>query len=133
MHDALESHRPRFSAVHRFRHRQVPAHPLAAAAQAARDVINHVSPTRQAENDAELAFSLGEIPDGRGKTRGITLGIASAAAIINARANDKMLLSRGFRAAGPARAGDYRPVPPLEFVHRPAFGDSSPFRNRLGR
>ena len=54
--------------------------------------MNHIYPTRQAETDAELAFWLGQVPDGRSKTRGISLGMASAAAIINARANDNMLV-----------------------------------------
>ena len=126
MHDALNAIVPGFR-QYAFFGTDKSAHPLAAAAQAARDVMNHIYPTRQAENDAELAFWLGQIPDGRGKTRGITLGIASAAAIINARANDKMLVSGEYALQDPLEPGDYRFVPPLEFVHRPAFGDSTPF------
>ena len=56
------------------------------------------------ENDAELAFWLGQVPDGSRKTNGINLGVASAAAIINARANDNMLVGRRIRAAEPTRA-----------------------------
>ena len=103
------------------------AHPIAAAAQAAHDVMNHIYPTRQAENDAELAYWLGQVPDGRSKTRGINLGMASAAAIIKARANDNMLVSGEYVLQDPLDPGDYRFVPPLEFVYRPAFGNSIPF------
>jgi hypothetical protein len=79
MHDALNAIVPKYQ-QYAFFGIDASAHPIAAAAQAARDVMNHIYPTRQAENDAELAFWL-----------------------------------------------DYRFVPPLEFVYRPAFGDSIPF------
>ena len=126
MHDALNAIVPRFR-QYAFFGTDTFAHPIAAAAQAARDVMNHVYPTRQAENDAELAFWLGQVPDGRSKTRGINLGIASATAIINARANDNMLVFGEYALQDPLEPGDYRFVPPLEFVYRPAFGDSTPF------
>ena len=126
MHDALNAIVPRFR-QYAFFGTDASAHPIAAAAQAARDVMNHVYPTRQAENDAELSFWLAQIPDGRGKTRGINLGIASAIAIINARANDNMLVFGEYALQDPLEPGDYRFVPPLEFVYRPAFGDSTPF------
>ena len=62
-----------------------------------------------------------------GKTNGIDLGVASAAAIINARANDNMLVFGEYARQDPLEPGDYRFVPPLEFVYRPAFGDAIPF------
>jgi hypothetical protein len=89
--------------------------------------MNHIYPTRQAENAAELAFWLGQVRDGRGKARGIKLGMASAAAIVKARANDNMLVFGEYALQDPLEPGDYRFVPPLEFVYRPAFGDSTPF------
>jgi hypothetical protein len=103
------------------------AHPIAATAQAAHDVMNHIYPTRQSDNDAELAFWLSQVKDGRSKTRGIALGMASAAAIIKARANDNMLVSGEYVLQDPLEPGDYRFVPPLEFVYRSAFGNSTPF------
>ena len=126
MHDALNAIVPKFR-QYAFFGTDTSAHPIAAAAQAAHDVMNHIYPTRQAENDAELAFWLGQVPDGRSKTNGISLGMASAAAIINARANDNMLVSGEYALQDPLEPGDYRFVPPLEFVYRPAFGDSTPF------
>jgi hypothetical protein len=126
MHDALNSVLPRFR-QYAFFGADSFADPVAAAAQAAHDVMNHIYPTRHAENDAELAFWLGRVPDGPRKSRGINLGIASAAAIINARANDNMLVFGEYAVQDPLDPGDYRFVPPLEFVYRPAFGDSIPF------
>ena len=126
MHDALNAIVPKFR-QYAFFGTDTSAHPIAAAAQAARDVMNHIYPTRQVENDAELAFWLGRVPDGSRKTKGISLGMASAAAIINARANDNMLVPGEYALQDPLEPGDYRFVPPLEFVYRPAFGDSIPF------
>ena len=53
--------------------------------------------------------------------------MASAAAIINARAHDNMLVFGEYALQDPLEPGDYRFVPPLEFVYRPAFGDAIPF------
>lgn len=126
MHDALNAIVPRFQ-QYAFFGVDASAHPIAAAAQAARDIMNHVYPTRQAENDAELALWLGRVPDGRRKTHGVHLGMAAAEAIVNARANDDMLVAGEYVPQNPLEPGDYRFVPPLEFVYRPAFGDSIPF------
>lgn len=126
MHDALNAIVPKFH-QYAFVGTDTSAHPIAAAAQAAHDVMNHIYPTRQAENDAELAFWLGQVPDGSRKTSGINLGVASAAAIIDARANDNMLVAGEYAVQNPPEPGDYRFVPPLEFVYRPAFGDAIPF------
>jgi hypothetical protein len=131
MHDALNAIVPRYK-QYAFFGSDTSAHPIAASAQAARDVMNHVYPTRQAENDAELAFWLERIPDGSRKTNGIYLGMASASAIISDRANDNMLVSGEYTPQDPLEPGDYRFVPPLEFVYRPAFGDSTPFGIRSG-
>ncbi len=126
MHDALNAIVPTFQ-PYAFFGTDRSAHPIAAAAQAARDVMNHIYPTRLAENDAELAFWLGQIPNGRRKTDGIAVGAASAAAIIAVRASDNMLVPGEYAPQNPLEPGDYRFVPPLEFVYRPAFGDSLPF------
>jgi hypothetical protein len=126
MHDALNAIVPRYQ-QYAFFGTDPSADPIAAAAQAARDVMNHIYPTRQKENDAELAFWLGQVPDGERKTTGISLGMASALAIINARANDNMLVAGEYVLQDPLEPGDYRFVPPLEFVYRPAFGDAVPF------
>jgi hypothetical protein len=126
MHDALSAIVPRFQ-QYAFFGTDRSAHPIAAAAQAARDVMNHIYPTRQVANDAELAFWLDQVPDGSRKTHGIYLGMASASAIISLRANDNMLVPGEYALQDPLEPGDYRFVPPLEFVYRPAFGRAIPF------
>jgi hypothetical protein len=131
MHDALNAIEGKFL-QYAFFGTDTSAHPIAAAAQAAHDVMNHIYPTRQAENNAELAFWLGQVPDGHSKTDGINLGMASAAAIINARANDNMLVFGEYALQDPLEPGDYRFVPPLEFVYRPVRR-LDPVRRRLGR
>ncbi len=126
MHDALNAVVPTFQ-QYAFFGADKSAHPIAAVAQAARDVLNHIYPAREAENDAELAFWLSQIPDGPRKTRGIALGTASAAAIIALRASDNMLVPGEYvLLQHPLEPGDYRFVPPLEFVYRPAFRNAVP-------
>lgn len=131
MHDALNAAVPRFQ-QYAFFGTDPSAHPIAAAAQAAREVMNHVYPTRMAENDAELVFWLGQIPDGPGKLGGINLGRASADATIAARAGDNMLVPGDYTPQDPLEPGDYRFVPPLEFVYRPAFGHAIGFAIESG-
>ena len=126
MHDALNAIVPQYR-QYAFFGSDATAQPIAAAAQAARDVMNHIYPTRRAENDAELAYWLNQLPDDKRKTAGVKVGTASAAAIIAARANDNMLVPSEYQLQNPLEPGDYRFVPPLEFVYRPAFGDSTPF------
>jgi PAP2 superfamily len=126
MHDALNAIVPTYR-QYAFFGAERSAHPIAAAAQAAHDVMNHIYPARHVENDAELVFWLEQVPDGHRKTDGIKLGMASAAAIIEARANDRMLTPGEYAPQNPPGPGKYRFVPPLLFVHRPAFGNSIPF------
>ena len=126
MHDALNAIVPKYR-QYAFFGRDESADPIAAAAQAARDVMNYVYPSRHAENDAELAFWLRQVPDGSRKASGIRVGMSSAAAIINARANDNMLVVGEYAPQNPLGPGDYRFVPPFQFVYRPAFGDAIPF------
>jgi hypothetical protein len=82
----------------------------AAAAQAAHRVLSGMVPASQAKFDAALASSLSGVPDGPGKTAGITLGNTVGAAILALRAND------GASAVVPytpgTDPGDWRPTPP---------------------
>jgi hypothetical protein len=126
MHDALNAIVPKYR-QYKFFGSDVSADPIAAAAQAAHDVLNHVYPTREVENAAELAYWLNQIPNGASKKAGIALGAASAATIITERADDRMLVPGSYSLQDPLEPGDYRFVRPLDFVYRPAFGNSTPF------
>lgn len=84
--------------------------PSAAAAQAARDVLVNLYPSRQAIYDAALAASLASIPNGPGKTHGIALGHVSAQTIIQARSTDGTQITPTYVYGN--NPGDYRPTPP---------------------
>ena len=60
----------------------------AAVAQAAHDTLTAMFPSQQARFDAALAETLARVPDGLAENRGITVGAAVAAEILNQRAND---------------------------------------------
>jgi hypothetical protein len=60
----------------------------AAIAQAAHDTLVALFPSQAPSFDAQLADDLTEIPDGRMKMNGVTLGRRTAAAILALRAND---------------------------------------------
>jgi hypothetical protein len=102
------------------------AHPVAAAAQAAHDVILAQYPSEKAELDAELLDWLEGIPDGPPRQHGITLGRASASAILALREGD------GWDFAGSYTfddtLGQYRTTPPWNgFVVQPGFRFAKPF------
>jgi hypothetical protein len=87
----------------------------AAAATAAYRVLKMLFPT-QAALDGQYATSLGAIPDGVSKTRGIAVGEAAAAAMIAARTADGRL--GPFRFAVGSGPGVWKPVLPA-FVNDP--------------
>lgn len=125
MHDALNAIVP----VYR-QYASVPAdplaHPVAAAAQAARDVLVSQYAGAQADLDAELDRWLDPIPNGLRKTRGIALGRRSATAILTLREGDGYDF-QGTYAFG-TDPGDYQTTPPWNgFVAQPGFRFAKPF------
>ncbi len=102
------------------------AHPIAAAAQAAHDVVLSQYPGEQARLDAELANWLSPIPNGVYKTRGITLGQQSAAAILALRVGDGWDFQGTYTFSN--ELGDYQTTPPWNgFVFQPGFRFAKPF------
>jgi hypothetical protein len=102
------------------------AHPIAAAAQAARDVLVSEYPAERENIDALLAKQLAAVPDGPHKLRAIALGRRSATAILAARQGD------GFDFQGSYTfeedPGDYQTTPPFDgFVLQPGFRFARPF------
>jgi hypothetical protein len=98
----------------------------AAAAQAAHTVLSALIPASKAMYDTALANSLSSVPDGPGKTAGITLGNAVGAAILTLRAND------GASAVVPytpgSDPGDWRPTPPANLAAAaPQWGSITPW------
>jgi hypothetical protein len=67
------------------------ANPIAAAAQAAHDVLLDVYPNQSATINAALATTLAGLSDGPAKTAGIQLGMDIALACVDSRLNDGSL------------------------------------------
>ena len=127
MHDALNAIDPRFDQYAYFG-RSKGANPIAAAAKAAHDVLVAVYPAQQTTLDAELATWLAKVPNGRGKTKALTLGAKSAAAIVALRHNDGTdvdLFSPDYTPG--TRPGDYQFVPPYDFAFAEDFRYATPF------
>lgn len=83
--------------------------PEAAVAQAARDVLVALFPSKTGSFDATLSTRLGLIPDGAGKTGGISLGSTSASNILALRASDNSGLSISYIPG--SDPGDWVPTP----------------------
>jgi hypothetical protein len=86
------------------------ASPEAAAAAAAHRVLLTYFPASQARLDAELAESLGRIPDGRAEREGVRYGRRAADRIIELRADDGRFADVPFEI--PPAPGVWRPTPP---------------------
>jgi hypothetical protein len=127
MHDALNAINPRFEQYAYFG-RSNGANPIAAAAKAAHDVLVAVYPAQQATLDAELATWLATVPNGTGKTRALTLGAKSAAAIVALRQDDGTVVDLVSPDYTPGtQPGDYQFVPPYDFAFAEDFRHATPF------
>ena len=82
----------------------------AAAAQAARDTLVALYPSRQAIFDAALAEDLAEIPPGRAR-QGIAIGSQVAQQILDLRANDGASAIMTYTPPN-AEPGQWQPTPP---------------------
>jgi membrane-associated phospholipid phosphatase len=87
------------------------ASPVAAADQAAHDVLLALYPDFQSMLDAQLQEDLGQIADGPEKTSGIAEGAAVAADVVAFRVNDGSNITPPPFKAGSA-PGDYQLTPP---------------------
>jgi len=127
VHDALNSIMPSYARYALAGPMQRLAHPSAAAAQAARDVLVDIYPAQQETFDSALTTYLARVSDGEGKTLGIELGKEAAGAILSERSGDRWDMTGSYVPDSPPKAGDYQFVPPFDFVFRPDFGDAEPF------
>jgi hypothetical protein len=108
------------------RGRELRAHPIAAAAQAAHDVLVSQVPGQQARLDRVLSDSLSAVSDGRLKARGIELGQRAAAAVLAKRNGDGWDVQGSYEFK--AGIGDYQTTPPWKgFVLQPGFAKARPF------
>jgi hypothetical protein len=125
MHDALNAVVPVYRPYAHRRHAPR-AHPIAAVARSAHDVLLSQYPGERARLRQELARWLGRVPDGPRKTRGIALGRNTAVAILALRAGDGWDF-QGTYTFDPA-LGAYQTTPPWNgFVVQPGFRFARPF------
>ena len=125
MHDALNAIHPVYE-TYAYAGGRRAAHPIAAAAQAAHDVVTAQYPGQHAKAGGELSRWLAGVPHGPLRDGGSALGKDAAAAVLAAREGDGWNEpgSYGFRE-GPGR---YQTTPPWNgFVAQPGFRLAKPF------
>ena len=126
MHDALNAIVPVYD---RYAHTGRPrlAHPVAAAAQAAHDVLVAQYPDKAAAIAAELARTLSGVAPGALRESGLAIGKDAAAAVIAVRAGDGWDVPGTYEFAD-GQAGRYQTTPPWNgFVAQPGFRAAKPF------
>ena len=102
------------------------ASPVAAAAQAAHDVLVELFPEQQADLDAKLAASLDDVKDQGALARGVALGAAAAADLLALRANDGSNVVTPYTPT--LLPGRWRPTPPVNApALEPGWGNVTPF------
>ena len=102
------------------------AHPIAATAQAAYDVLLDQYPGQGAALSPQLARWLADVPGGTLRDRGIALGHAVAAAVLAQRHGDGWDLPGTYDFG--EGAGRYQTTPPWKgFVAQPGFRSAKPF------
>jgi membrane-associated phospholipid phosphatase len=104
----------------------VGASTIAAAAQAAYQVLVDLYPTQRAEFQMQLDRSLAEVPDGTAEDRGIAVGQFVADRMLANRVNDGVAGSQDRYTPGTA-PGSYQFTRPDNFVALSGFGSVTPF------
>src|SRR5213596_2990574 len=112
IYDAVNNIEPKFS-PYLVRLRDVPrsASQIAAADQAAHDVLAFLYPAFQASLDTELQQDLAQIPDNERRAQGITVGQAVAGQLLAARTADGANVTPPPYVPG-SQLGDYQLTPP---------------------
>jgi hypothetical protein len=125
VHDALNAIAPRYE-PYAYSGSSRCAHPIAAAAQAAHDVLVGQYPDQAAMIADELSRWLDQVTDGEPRPRGIALGRAAAAAVVADRDGDGWDFAGTYQfREGPGR---YQTTPPWAgFVVQPGFRFAKPF------
>jgi hypothetical protein len=104
------------------------ASPDAAAIEAAYQVLSTYFPASQSTLYAAWTNSMQSIPDGQGKTDGIAVGDAAAAAMIALRANDNSSPAQ-FYTPGPPLPGAWQATPSCPVVNGVAVGIAFQWQN----
>jgi len=125
MHDALNAIVPIYQ-TYAYSGAPRVAHPIAAAARSAHDVLVAQYPDQHAKLTDQLGRWLAHVPDSPLRERGIALGQATAAAILAQRNGDGWNFTGAYQfRQGPGR---YQTTPPWDgFVAQPGFRFAKPF------
>jgi hypothetical protein len=126
IHDALNAIDHRY---HAYTPGLVPApqaHPDAAVAAAAREVLVRSLPEQAGMVETAYGRALADIRDGAAKTAGIALGQAAAAATLERRRDDGATGAAVPYVPGTA-PGEYQFTPPFDFAAQPGWGRVKPF------
>ena len=121
IHDALNAIDRRYESYTAGLPQAPEAHPDAAVAAAAREVLALLMPERATLVEAAYDRALAGIADGEAKTAGIALGRAAAAATLKRRQDDGAA-SAGVPYVPGSAAGEYRFTPPFDFAAQPGWG-----------
>jgi hypothetical protein len=126
IHDALNAIDRRYESYTAGLPQAPEAHPDAAVAAAAREVLALLMPERATLVETAYDRALAGIADGEAKTAGIALGRAAAAATLKRRQDDGAA-SAGVPYLPGSAAGEYRFTPPFDFAAQPGWGRVTPF------
>lgn len=124
MHDAANGVLQRYE---RFALKKIDdvADPAVAAAAAAHGVLRAIYPDLRSLLDKRFSESVAHLPLGSANYRGVALGKEAAAAVIERRQSDRSDATEEYSPRN--QPGNYRFVPPLELVYRPAWRNVEPF------
>jgi hypothetical protein len=125
-HDALAAIEPVYQ-PYALTERAPGAHPVAAAASAAFEILASALPAQQDLLSARLSRSLEDVPEGPARQQGLAIGRKAAAAVLARRTDDGSDAPERVRASAEAAPGVYRPIPPLDFVFQPGWRYVRPF------
>lgn len=124
MHDALNAIDSQFEPM-AYRGTAPEASPIAAASQAAYEVLATIYPDRRDTLDIALKVWLNKENDASAKTAGIALGKTAAAAIIELRKGDGHEKNGGYTPMN--KPGAYQYTPNFDWVWKPDFSYATPF------
>lgn len=124
IHDAFNAIEPKYE-PYAFKEKYEDADPIAAAAQAARVVLEKAYPDRKDTIEAVCNQWLASVEDGEAKDKGIALGNLSAEKIIEIREGDGHEKNGEYTPM--TKPGDYQYTPGFDWVWKPDFSYARPF------
>jgi hypothetical protein len=120
MHDAVNATDPHFQ-TYAYHQKHAGADPEVAAATAAHRVLRSVLPLSASFVDSVLSEFLSNIPAGVAKEKGIETGILAANALLALNHHSQAVVDPIGQPAAYKKAGDYRNVPPFNFIFAPTW------------